>query len=119
MPTECTRAESALFTTDESPRSKAVTLEFEGRTLQAAKGSTVAAALLLQGVGPFRSTPVNSSPRAPFCMMGVCFECLVEVDGKPSRQACLTLVREGMVIKRQVGASALDLPEGGGACKLT
>jgi predicted molibdopterin-dependent oxidoreductase YjgC len=40
-------------------------------------------------------------------MMGVCFECLVEVDGKPGRQACLTTVRDGMVIRRQQGASAL------------
>jgi predicted molibdopterin-dependent oxidoreductase YjgC len=112
MPIECTRAQGALFTTDESLRSKTVTMEFEGRTFQAAEGSTVAAALLIEGVGPFRSTPVNSSPRAPFCMMGVCFECLVEVDGKPGRQACLALVREGMVVRRQVGASALDLPQG-------
>lgn len=34
-------------------------------------------------------------------MMGTCFECLVEIDGEPNRQACLTLVREGMDIKRQ------------------
>lgn len=112
MPTECHRAAGALFTTDESLRPKTVTIEFEGRRLPAAEGSTVAAALLLQGVGPFRSTPVSASPRAPFCMMGVCFECLVEVDGKPSRQSCLTLVREGMVIRRQAGASALALKEG-------
>ena len=39
--------------------------------------------------------------RAPFCMMGTCFECLVEIDGQPNRQACLTIVREGMDIKRQ------------------
>jgi D-hydroxyproline dehydrogenase subunit gamma len=39
--------------------------------------------------------------------MGVCFECLVEVDGRPGRQACLTMVRDGMVIRRQHGASAL------------
>ena len=34
-------------------------------------------------------------------MMGSCFECLVEIDGQPNRQACLTIVREGMDIKRQ------------------
>jgi len=105
MPTDC-----ALFAADETLRPKTVAIEFEGRTIAASEGTTVAAALLLEGVGPFRSTPVRAAPRAPFCMMGVCFECLVEVDGKPSRQACLTLVREGMVVKRQEGASAL--PEG-------
>ncbi|HEX7888080.1 MAG TPA: (2Fe-2S)-binding protein [Ramlibacter sp.] len=112
MPTDCTHAGTALFTTDESLRPKSVAIEFEGCQILAAEGTTVAAALLLKGVGPFRSTPVQSSPRAPYCMMGVCFECLVEVDGKPSRQACLTLVREGMVVKRQLGASALDVPDG-------
>jgi len=41
--------------------------------------------------------------------MGVCFECLIEIDGMPNRQACLTPVREGMVVRRQQGASALAL----------
>lgn len=112
MPIERAPAERKMFTTDPSPGSRTVTIHFEGRALAAAEGSTVATALLLGGVGPFRFTPVKSSPRSPFCMMGVCFECLVEVDGKPSRQACLTLVRDGMVIERQVGASALELPAG-------
>jgi D-hydroxyproline dehydrogenase subunit gamma len=62
----------------------------------------------LKGAEPFRTTPVTEAPRAPYCMMGVCFECLVEVDGKPSRQACLTTVRDGMVIRRQRGASSLS-----------
>jgi NADH dehydrogenase/NADH:ubiquinone oxidoreductase subunit G len=48
-------------------------------------------------------------------MMGVCFDCLVEVDGAPNRQACLTPVREGMVIRRQDGAPALRLPVEGEA----
>jgi predicted molibdopterin-dependent oxidoreductase YjgC len=46
-------------------------------------------------------------------MMGICFECLVEIDGKPSRQACLTTVREGMVVRRQQGASDLSSPIAG------
>ena len=45
--------------------------------------------------------PLTGERRAPFCMMGTCFECLVEIDGQPNRQACLTIVREGMDIKRQ------------------
>ncbi len=35
-------------------------------------------------------------------MMGVCFECLVEIDGVPNRQGCLRNVTEGMRIRRQV-----------------
>ena len=37
-------------------------------------------------------------------MMGVCFECLVTVDGEPNRQACLETVRGGMIVEPQAGA---------------
>jgi D-hydroxyproline dehydrogenase subunit gamma len=113
MHTESVHPQSALFTSDEATGRGSVSIRFEDRTLCAREGTSVAAALLLHGAGPFRTTPVQSSPRAPYCMMGVCFDCLVEVDGKPSRQACLTPVRDGMVVKRQQGASALDLPDEG------
>lgn len=103
-----------LFKPAETARADSVTLHFEGEALTVPAGVTVAAALLLHGAAPFRTTPVSGAPRAPYCMMGVCFECLVEVDGKPSRQACLTPVRDGMVVRRQQGASALALPEVGG-----
>lgn len=96
-----------LFTMQAPPGGPTVNLQFEGRSVTVPAGLSVAAALLLEGAGHFRTTPVSQSPRAPFCMMGVCFECLVEVDGKPGRQACLTTVRDGMVIRRQQGASAL------------
>ncbi|RZV48935.1 MAG: (2Fe-2S)-binding protein, partial [Pseudomonadales bacterium] len=44
-------------------------------------------------------------PRAPYCMMGVCFECLVEIDGVPNCQSCRVSVKEGMQICRQQGAA--------------
>jgi predicted molibdopterin-dependent oxidoreductase YjgC len=40
-------------------------------------------------------------------MMGVCFDCLIEIDGVPNRQACLTAAVDGMVIRRQRGARQL------------
>lgn len=82
----------------------AVRMTFEGRTIIARKGDSIAAALLAEGVLDFRDTPVSAAPRAPYCMMGVCFDCLVEIDGVASRQACLTTVADGMVIRRQRGA---------------
>ena len=63
-------------------------------------GDTVAAALLLADIGWTRRSPVSGAPRAPYCMMGVCFECLVTIDGIASEQACLRHVREGMRIER-------------------
>ena len=107
MRTDAASLRPPLFTTQVAPGASTVTLQFEGRAITVPAGISVAAALLLKGAEPFRTTPVSQSPRAPYCMMGVCFECLVEVDGKPGRQSCLTTVRDGMVIRRQQGASAL------------
>lgn len=115
MPTDQSLAPTPLFASVASDRAGSVTLTFEDRSLTVPAGTTVAAALLLGGVAPFRTTPVTSAPRAPYCMMGVCFECLVEIDGKPGRQSCLTTVREGMVVRRQLGASAIAIEEQGEA----
>lgn len=105
MHTETGVHQRPLFAAAPTPASGMVTLEFDGQQISVPEGLSIAAALLLAGVTSFRTSPVSGSSRAPFCMMGVCFECLVEVDGKPSRQACLTTVQEGMVIRRQMGAS--------------
>ena len=79
-------------------------LDFEGRTILAREGDSVAAALLAGGVLGLRETPISGTPRAPYCMMGVCFDCLVEIDGMDNRQACMTMAADGMVIRRQRGA---------------
>lgn len=84
--------------------SPGVHLEFEGRAVTAEAGDTVAAALLAAGIDRFRDTPVGGRPRAPYCMMGICFDCLVEIDGVPNRQACMVPVADGMKIRRQHGA---------------
>ena len=86
-----------------------VNLQVEGRAVQARVGDTVAAAMLEAGVAVFRDTPVSGAPRAPLCLMGVCFDCLVEVDGRPNVQACMTPVAEGMQVRLQHGARR---PEG-------
>lgn len=73
-----------------------------GRSLRATPHDTVASLLLAYGMIVFRSNPATSSPRGPYCMMGVCFECLVTVDGMPDTQACMTQVRVGMHIETQI-----------------
>jgi sarcosine oxidase subunit alpha len=80
-----------------------VTLTVDGRPVAARTGDTVAAALLAAGIDHCRTTPVSGSPRAPYCLMGVCFECLVTIDGVGSRQGCLAPVRDGMRIETQQG----------------
>jgi predicted molibdopterin-dependent oxidoreductase YjgC len=83
----------------------AVPITFDGAPFDARAGDTVAAALLAAGVTTFRTTPTSGAPRGPYCLMGTCFECLVDIDGQPNRQACLTRVAPGMRIATQHGAA--------------
>jgi D-hydroxyproline dehydrogenase subunit gamma len=82
---------------------RSVTIHVDGERISARAGDTVAAALLAAGHEHCRTTPVSGAPRAPYCMMGVCFDCLVTIDGVGNRQGCLVTVREGMAIETQQG----------------
>ena len=94
------------------PGSSSVPVTIDGRAFGARDGDSVAAALLAAGVQACRTTPVSGAARGPFCMMGVCFDCLVTIDGEPNRQGCLVPVRAGMRIERQSGARlAVDAPQ--------
>lgn len=84
-----------------------VTLTIEGQRVQAREGDSVAAAMLAAGLIHCRTTPVSGAPRGPYCMMGVCFDCLVTIDGVGNRQACLVPVSEGMAVERQQGKREL------------
>lgn len=81
-----------------------VTLHVQGRPITARAGDTLAMALLNAGVVPFRQSPVSSQPRAPLCLMGVCFDCLVEVDGQQNVQSCMIEVSDGMQVRLPSGA---------------
>jgi predicted molibdopterin-dependent oxidoreductase YjgC len=81
-----------------------VTLHVQGQAIQARAGDTLAIALLNAGVVTFRHTPVSGQPRGPLCMMGVCFDCLVEVDGRQNVQSCMVEVRDGMQVSLPAGA---------------
>ncbi len=78
-----------------------VTVEIDGRTVTCRKGDTVAAAAMLADDGPYRRNPVSGAAREPYCMMGICFECLIEIDGVANQQGCLRTVEPGMRIRRQ------------------
>ncbi len=87
--------------------SPVVTLIVDGQAVSAEPGESVAAVLLRQPTPASRSSPVHGSPRAPFCMMGVCFDCLAIVDGAASMQTCLVTVRDGMRVQRQLGRQSV------------
>jgi predicted molibdopterin-dependent oxidoreductase YjgC len=84
-----------------------LTIWFEDQPIPARDSDSVAAALLAAGIIATRSTAVSGALRGPFCMMGACFDCLAEVDGRANVQTCMTHVREGMQVRRQKGARAI------------
>lgn len=85
-----------------------VTIEVDGKPVVAWEGDSVAAALLADGQFDCRSTAVSQSARGPYCLMGVCFDCLVCIDGAPNRQACMVPVRAGMKVQRQRGKREVE-----------
>jgi len=78
-----------------------VTFEVDGRPVQAREHDTIASALLAAGTRAFRRTRRMGTPRGVFCGMGVCFDCVVTVDGVRSVRACMTAVRPGMKVETQ------------------
>lgn len=84
-------------------RGPRLTFSFDGQPIVAYEGESVAAALMAAGHRALRTTPVHGQPRGVFCGMGVCFDCLVVVDGRLSTRACLTPVEQGMKVETQAG----------------
>lgn len=74
-----------------------VAFSFEGRSLLAPEGENLAAALIAAGIRRLGEGQDAARPRAALCMMGVCQQCLLRVDGRLA-QACLTPIYAGMVV---------------------
>lgn len=85
-----------------------VGITIDGQPFKARDGDNVAATLLAAGIRQCRTTPVSGAARGPYCLMGVCFECLVTVDGVGNRQGCLVPVTEGMAVQTQRGRRTLE-----------
>ena len=98
-----------MFKRLDPPSGDTVTIHIDDHPVSVPAGETVAAALLSagasNGMDHTRTSAESGRPRAPFCMMGVCFDCLIEIYGRPNRQACLVRVADGMRIRRQRGVS--------------
>ena len=94
------------------PGAEGVTFEFEGRPIRGRRGESLAAALTAAGERELRKTRAGTS-RGLFCGMGVCQECLVEIDGRPGQRACMTKLDRPMRVRRQSFlAPAHDLDTG-------
>lgn len=77
----------------------------DGQHVVADPGDTVASLLLMSGRRSFRINRPSDQARAPYCMMGVCFECLVTIDGETDVQSCLVQVQDGMDVRSQSAKS--------------
>ncbi|WP_116085235.1 (2Fe-2S)-binding protein [Tropicimonas sp. IMCC34011] len=75
-----------------------LTFTFDGAEIQASTGMTVAAALLARGYRRFRRSSAASENTGPYCMMGACYGCIVDIDGT-SVQSCMTPVVAGLVVR--------------------
>ena len=85
----------------EGDRGTPITFTFDGQLIEAFEGETVAAALLACGVQAIRQTIRKGEPRGLFCNMGICFDCLIEVNGNKNQRGCQFPVTDGLEIKRQ------------------
>ena len=81
---------------------ESVTLQLDGKPLPARRGQTVAAAMLAAGQRVLRHTRHAGKPRGLFCAMGVCFDCVMTIDGKAGVRACMTKVEDGMQVSSPV-----------------
>ncbi|MEV6521742.1 2Fe-2S iron-sulfur cluster-binding protein [Longispora sp. NPDC051575] len=78
-----------------------VTIDVDGVPVTAYPGESLASALLAAGQRAVRTT-TSGVRRAPYCNMGVCFECVVTVDGVPYQRTCLVRVTAGMRVRTSV-----------------
>lgn len=86
-------------------RGRPISFTFDDRSIHAYEGETVAVALMASGYRVLRTTTRRGDPRGLFCNMGVCHECLLEIDGQPGQRACRQLAAEGMVVHSCVGGN--------------
>jgi succinate dehydrogenase/fumarate reductase-like Fe-S protein len=95
--------DDSMFKYDSAIFQETVAVTLDGEPVRLPTGMNVAAALLAIGEIISRISPTSHKPCSPHCLMGVCFECMMEIDGI-QRQACMTEVRAGMVINRYLNA---------------
>ena len=83
---------------DAAARGRRVRITFDGDLVEAYEGETVAAALWAHGVRSVRRSTARAEPRGIYCNMGICYDCLVRVDGRTVR-SCMTVVRDGLEVE--------------------
>lgn len=92
----------------EIERGEPFEFSFGGQPITAYHGETVGTALMAAGIATFRTTRQGGRPRGIFCGIGICFDCLVVVEGRLNQRACLIPAQPGLQVEPQEGAGQLD-----------
>jgi predicted molibdopterin-dependent oxidoreductase YjgC len=91
------------------PPSEIVTFYFNGEVSHAIAGQSVGAAVLANGERTLRQTRFAMKPRGMFCGIGICFDCLVVIDGVANQRACLVEVKAGMRVETQIASGSYPI----------
>ena len=83
-------------------RGPAFQIEIDGKVVTAYPGETIATVLIASGHRLIRHSSITGEPRGLNCGMGLCYECLVTVNGRPNLRACITPAHPGDRIERQL-----------------
>jgi aerobic-type carbon monoxide dehydrogenase small subunit (CoxS/CutS family) len=84
-----------------TPAKREVRFTFNGEPFKGVEGQSISAALMATGVRELRKTRFDGEPRLIFCGIGICFDCVVAVDGVANQRACLVEINEGAKIESQ------------------
>lgn len=82
---------------------------FDGSPVEFRPGQSIGAALIAAGRPSWRTTRIGGRPRGLFCGIGVCFDCLVGVDGIPNQRACRVTATQEMTVTSQEGTGHDDI----------
>ena len=79
--------------------SNEISFIFNGEKFSGAQGQSVAAALIANGQRELRRTRFGEEPRSIFCGIGICFDCVVTIDGVANQRACLIEISSDMKVE--------------------
>ncbi|PKO04295.1 MAG: pyridine nucleotide-disulfide oxidoreductase [Chloroflexi bacterium HGW-Chloroflexi-3] len=83
-------------------RGKRIQITVNQKSIFAYEGELLSTILHCEGIRVLQRKHRNGKASGIYCGMGICYECLVKVNGVPSIRACQTQVVEGMVISTDI-----------------
>ena len=75
-----------------------ILFQWNGSTVAAQPGDSIASALYRSGVRIFTYSYQYGRPRGLLCLSGNCPNCMVNVDGVPNVRSCITPARSGLSV---------------------